>query len=31
MKFDLAQFSDLYIPEDPHQNIAREKGVELGV
>ena len=31
MKFDLAQFSDSYIPEDPHQNIAREKGVELGV
>lgn len=31
MKFDLAQFSDLYIPEDPHQNVAREKGVELGV
>ena len=31
MKFDLAQFSDSYIPEDPHQNIARDKGVELGV
>ena len=31
MKFDLTQFSDSYIPEDPHQNIAREKGVELGV
>jgi len=31
MKFDLAQFSDLYIPEDPHQNSAREKGIELGV
>lgn len=31
MKFDLAQFSDNYIPEDPHQTAAREKGVELGV
>lgn len=31
MKFDLAHFSDNYIPEDPHQTAAREKGVELGV
>lgn len=31
MKFDLAQFSDNYLPEDPHQNAAREKGIELGV
>jgi len=31
VKFDLAQFSDNYIPEDPHQTAAREKGVELGV
>ena len=31
MKFDLAQFSDNYIPEDPHQTAARAKGVELGV
>ena len=31
MKFDVAQFSDLYISEDPHQNAAREKGIELGV
>lgn len=31
MKFDLAQFSDNYLPEDPHQSAAREKGVELGV
>lgn len=31
MKFDLAQFSDNYIPEDPHQTAAREKGEELGV
>ena len=31
MKFDLAQFSDNYIPEDPHQTAARIKGVELGV
>ena len=31
MKFDIAQFSDLYISEDPHQNAAREKGIELGV
>lgn len=31
MKFDVAQFSDLYITEDPHQVITREKGVELGV
>ena len=31
MKFDLAQFSDTYIPEDPYQNSAREKGIELGV
>lgn len=31
MKFDLSQFADNYIPEDPHQNLAREKGIELGV
>jgi predicted O-methyltransferase YrrM len=31
VKFDLAQFSDNYIPEDPHQTAAREKGEELGV
>ena len=31
MKFDVAQFSDNYIPEDPHQSAAREKGIELGV
>jgi predicted O-methyltransferase YrrM len=31
VKFDLAQFSDNYLPEDPHQSAAREKGVELGV
>jgi predicted O-methyltransferase YrrM len=31
MKFDLATFSDNYLPEDPHQSSAREKGVELGV
>lgn len=31
MKFDLAQFSDNYLPEDPHQSAAREKGIELGV
>jgi predicted O-methyltransferase YrrM len=31
MKFDAAQFSDSYIPEDPHQVLAREKGIELGV
>ena len=31
MKFDLAQFSDTYIPEDPHQSAAREKGIELGI
>lgn len=31
MKFDLAQFSDTYIPEDPYQISAREKGIELGV
>lgn len=30
MKFDQANFSDSYIPEDPHQVAAREKGVELG-
>lgn len=31
MKFDAAQFSDSYIPEDPNQVLAREKGIELGV
>ena len=31
MKFDVAQFSDNYLPEDPHQCAAREKGIELGV
>ena len=31
MKFDQAQFADTYLPEDPHQISAREKGVELGV
>jgi predicted O-methyltransferase YrrM len=31
VKFDVAQFSDNYIPEDPHQSAAREKGIELGV
>ncbi len=31
MKFDVAQFSDGYLPEDPHQSAARERGVELGV
>ena len=31
MKFDLAQFSDNYLPEDPHQIAARDKGVELGI
>ena len=31
MKFDAAQFADSYLPEDPHQNLAREKGIELGV
>lgn len=31
MKFDVAQFSDNYLSEDPHQSAAREKGVELGV
>ncbi len=31
MKFDVAQFSDNYLPEDPHQSAARERGVELGV
>ena len=30
MKFDVAQFSDSYLPEDPHQSAARERGVELG-
>jgi predicted O-methyltransferase YrrM len=30
VKFDQANFSDSYIPEDPHQVAAREKGVELG-
>ena len=27
----LFRSSDLYISEDPHQNAAREKGIELGV
>jgi predicted O-methyltransferase YrrM len=31
VKFDLAQFADNYLPEDPHQSAAREKGIELGV
>jgi len=31
VKFDVAQFSDSYLPEDPHQSTARERGVELGV
>jgi predicted O-methyltransferase YrrM len=31
VKFDAAQFSDSYIAEDPHQVLAREKGIELGV
>jgi len=31
MKFDAALFADNYLPEDPHQSAAREKGVELGV
>ena len=30
MKFDLANFADNYLPEDPHQISAREKGEELG-
>ena len=30
MKFDLANFADNYLPEDPHQSSAREKGEELG-
>ena len=30
MKFDQANFSDSYLPEDPHQIAAREKGIELG-
>ncbi len=31
MKFDAALFADNYLPEDPHQSAAREKGIELGV
>ena len=31
MKFDIAQFADSYLPEDPNQLAARERGVELGV
>lgn len=31
MKFDPALFSDGYIAEDPFQNAARERGVELGI
>jgi len=31
VKFDVAQFADTYLAEDPHQSAAREKGVELGV
>ena len=31
MKFDPAQFTDNYLPEDPDQSIARERGVELGI
>jgi predicted O-methyltransferase YrrM len=31
VKFDVSQFADSYLPEDPHQNLAREKGIELGV
>lgn len=31
MKFDPAQFSDNYLPEDPFQSAARERGVELGI
>jgi len=31
VKFDVSQFSDNYLPEDPHQSAARERGVELGV
>jgi predicted O-methyltransferase YrrM len=31
VKFEVSQFADHYIPEDPHQNLAREKGIELGV
>jgi len=31
VKFDAAQFADTYLAEDPHQNAAREKGIELGV
>ena len=31
MKFDAALFADNYLPEDPHQSAAREKGVEIGV
>ena len=31
MKFDPVAFSDTYLPEDPHQSLARERGIELGV
>ena len=31
MNFDPAQFTDNYLPEDPDQSIARERGVELGI
>ena len=30
MKFDAAQFADNYQSEDPHQSVARERGIELG-
>jgi predicted O-methyltransferase YrrM len=31
MKFDPAHFSDTYLPEDPLQNAARDRGIELGI
>lgn len=31
MKFDPALFTDNYLPEDPNQSVARERGVELGI
>jgi predicted O-methyltransferase YrrM len=31
MKFDPELFSDGYLPEDPHQSAARERGIELGI
>ncbi|MFM2103195.1 MAG: hypothetical protein RL740_282 [Actinomycetota bacterium] len=31
MKFDASLYSDTYLPEDPHQSAARERGIELGI